>query len=112
MPLINAYLDGYLSPLVTVAREATAIADVAVYGTLPAAWVTRLVILRAYILTCLECQKAPDDTFTAKLAAYRKEFDAMLGLARQAQAAVDAAAASGAPQGASGGYASIEIQRA
>ena len=36
----------------------------------------------------------------------------MLGLARQAQAAVDAAAASGAPQGASGGYASISVERA
>lgn len=112
MALVNAYLDGYLAALVTEAREAQAIADVTVYGTLPTAWVTRLVILRAYIVTCLECQKAPDDTFGAKLAAYRKEFDGTLGLARQAQAAVDAASTTNAPQGASGAYFSVELHRA
>jgi hypothetical protein len=112
MALLHAYLDGYLSTLVTEARETQAIADVEVYGTLPAAWVTRLVILRAYVITCLECQKAPDDTFAAKLSAYRKEFDTVLVMARQAQTAIDAANTANAPQGASGGYFTMEIHRA
>ncbi|HOU64454.1 MAG TPA: hypothetical protein PK861_00280 [Thermomonas sp.] len=112
MALQHAYLDGYLSTLVNEAREAQAISDVDVFGTLPAAWVTRLVILRAYVITCLECQKAPDDTFAAKLSAYRKEFEQVLVLARQAQTAVDAANTASAPQGASGGYFTVEIHRA
>ena len=90
MPLTNTYFDGYLAPLVTVDRETRAAADVAAYGTLPAAWVTRLVVLRAYMLTCLESQKAPDDLFAAKLSAYRKEYDSSVIQAIQAQAAADA----------------------
>jgi hypothetical protein len=43
------------------------------------------------MVTCLECMKEPNDTFAAKLAAYRKEFDLVLGQARAAQALVDAA---------------------
>lgn len=112
MALQHAYLDGYLAPLVTEARETQAASDVVVYGTLPAGWIVRLVIVRTYIITCIECQKAPDDTFSAKLSSYRKEFDQVLQLARQAQAAVDAANTASAPQGASGGYFSLEIHRA
>jgi hypothetical protein len=90
MPLINTYADAYLAPLVTVDRETRAAADVADLGTLPLAWVTRLVVLRAYVLTCIESQRAPDDVFTDKLSAYRKEWDATVSLARSAQAAIDA----------------------
>ena len=95
MPLANTYPDAYLVNLVTQARETKAIADVAALGTLPAAWATRLVILRAYIITCLESSRAPDDMFTVKLAAYRKEWPDSLAQARQAQAAVDAATGAG-----------------
>jgi hypothetical protein len=92
MPLSQTYADAYLAPLVTVEREARAAADVADLGTLPAAWVNRLTVLRAYVLTCLESQRTPDDVFAAKLGAYRKEFDAALTQGRQAQAALDATA--------------------
>ena len=97
MPLANTYPDAYLAALVTQARETQAIADVAALGTLPAAWVTRLVILRAYIITCLESGRAPDDTFATKLAAYRKEWPDTLTRARSAQAAVDASSGAGKP---------------
>lgn len=93
------YADGYIAAQVTDDREARAIADVAQLGTLPAAWVARLGILRAYVITCLECAKSPDDMWSTKLSAYRKEFDAALPQARAAQAAAVAAespAASGA----------------
>lgn len=110
MPLINTYADGYLAPLVTEARETQAAADVAQLGTFPAAWVTRLTILRAYIITCLEGMKAPDDVFASKLAAYRKEFDSALPQARAAQQAAEAAAGT-APTG-GGGVFVIDLQRA
>ena len=42
----------------------------------------RLVILRAYILVCLEHQANPDDLYAAKLKNYRAEFDAALARAR------------------------------
>jgi hypothetical protein len=95
MPLAYSYPDAYLQPLVTQAREDAAAADVAQLGTLPTHWVARLVVLRAYVITCLESQKAPDDLFSAKLAAYRKEYDAALAQGRAAQMAVNAAAAPG-----------------
>lgn len=95
MPLTNAYDDEYLRPLVTEARETRATADVASLGTLPAAWSTRLVILRAYIITCIDCMRADGDTFHAKLRAYRTEYDQTLQLARAAQATIDAGTGSG-----------------
>ncbi len=85
--LTYTYADEYLSQLITDDREARATADVALLGTFPAAWLERLVRLRAYILTCQESQAAPDDLFSAKLKHYQKEFDAILPAA---QAAADA----------------------
>lgn len=99
MPTAYPYADGYLSPLMTVEREAQAITDVADLGTLPASWVQRLVIIRTYVIACLECSKAPDDTFAAKLSAYRKEYADQLIRARAAQQAIDKAAGTGAPSG-------------
>ena len=52
----------------------------------------RLVILRAYILVCLEHQANPDDLYSAKLKNYRSEFDAALARARAS--APDAAGSS------------------
>lgn len=92
MALTYAYTDAYLAPLVTEDREARAVADVAAIGTFPTDWTERLVRLRAYVLVCLESAKSPDDLFTAKLAAYRKEWDQALPLARAAQDAATAAA--------------------
>jgi hypothetical protein len=107
MPLINTYADAYLAPLVTVEREARAIADVADLGTLPAIWVQRLVILRAYVITCLESQKSPDDLFAAKLAAYRREFEDALKQARIAQSA-----AAGGTSSSGGSFFTVDLERA
>lgn len=91
MPLINTYTDGYIATQITPEREARAMADVADLGTLPAAWVARLTVLRAYVITCLECAKSPDDMWTTKLSAYRKEYDSTLQHGRAAQSLIDAA---------------------
>ena len=90
------YEDGYAAAQVTERREARAMADVLQLGTFPAAWYERLVILRAYIIACLECAKSPDDMWSTKLSAYRKEFDTALTQARAAQAALVAASTPGA----------------
>lgn len=108
MPLQHTYADAYLASRVTQAREDQAISDVADLGTLPAAWVSRLTILRVYIITCLEMMAGPEDTFSAKLSAYRKDYDAALLQARAAQAQVDAAA--GTPRGGASFF-SVDLQR-
>jgi len=92
MPLTYAYADAYLASRVTEARENAAVAYVSDLGTFPVDWTERLVILRAYIVTCMESMQAPDDLFAAKLAAYRKEYADTLTSARAAQSALDQAA--------------------
>lgn len=79
------YADGYLGPLVSNEREERALAEVeAIRDDFPTDWLERLTVLRAYILTCLDSMRSPDDLFSAKLTAYRKEWDAALAQARQA----------------------------
>lgn len=99
------YADPYLTALVTPEREARAVADVAAYGSFPAAYTERLVRLRAYVLTCQESQRSTDDLFSAKAATYGKEFRELLPLARAAQDATTS------PSGA-GLIASIPLERA
>ena len=84
MPIAHTYFDAYLKNHVTEERETRAAAEVAELGTFAAEWVARLVILRAYIITCLECQAQPDDLFAQKLKHYRGEFDSVLSQARTA----------------------------
>lgn len=84
MPTIYTYPDAYLSKFCTVAREALAIADVQALGTFSAYWEEKLVIVRTYILACLEHQADPEDLFSAKLKNYRTEFDHLLAQARAA----------------------------
>lgn len=110
MPLAYTYADKYLASLVTTDIETRAIDDVEALGTFPAAWVERLTILRSYLLVCMESQKAPDDLFTAKLATYRREFDAALPLARQAQIAARAEAEGIAPSG-GGSWFTVDLDR-
>lgn len=106
MPLVQTYADKYLAPLVTVDIETRATEDVADLGTLPAGWVAKLVVLRAYLITCVESQRTPGDTFEAKLAAYRTEWRDTLAGARKAQAAIDQAAGTS-----SGSAFSVELFR-
>lgn len=108
MPLANTYADGYLAAIVTTERETRAATEVGQLGTFPPAWVARLTVLRAYVITCTESMKSPDDMFVAKLAAYRKEFDAALLQARAAQQAIDALSST---RGSGGGFFTIGIER-
>ena len=66
------YFDPYLLPLVTAEREERATADVtAQRADFPAAWVERLVRLRAYVIASQESQKSADDLFSVKIAQYQ-----------------------------------------
>lgn len=86
MPTTYTYTDQVLSPLVTDAIEATAIAEVAALGTLPDPWPERLTVLRVYVLVCLEYSSTSDDPFSVKLPYYKAEFDAAVTDAKAAQA--------------------------
>jgi hypothetical protein len=83
------YADAYLKSQVTDDRETRAIADVAAIATFSADWAQKLAILRAYILTCLECQAQPDDLFAQKLKHYRAEWDSVLTQAKAATTDTD-----------------------
>lgn len=102
------YPDAYLQRFCTAEREDRAKLDVAVMGTFSAAWTERLVILRVYILACLENQAEAEDLFGVKLKHYRAEFDAALPQAR-AQAALDASLTAGTLN--SFGIMSIPLER-
>jgi len=101
MPTTYTYHDAYLAALVTEDREDRATAEVASFGTFDEPWLGRLIVLRAYIITCIESQKSAEDVFAAKLAAYRKEWTEQLPLARAAAAAAAEAAGGSIVSGAS-----------
>lgn len=100
-----AYPDAYLSRFCTDNVETRALANVALFGTFPAAWTERLTIVQAYIIACLENQADAEDLFTAKLKSYRSQFDVLLP-----QALAAAAAAAGSTTGL--GIYSIPLERA
>lgn len=113
MALTYTYPDAYLQPLVTEAREARAIADVAgqfeTTTALPAFWKQRMVILRAYVITCQESQRAPDDLFTAKLKTYSAEWDKAVPAAIVARDAAAAGSGGSAVGGAS--FVTVSLER-
>lgn len=109
MALRYPYTDAFLAPRVTQAREDQAFDEVAQLGTLPAAWVTRLTVLRCYMITCIESMQSNDDTFSAKLAGYRKDYDTALPQARAAQAQADAAA--GLPATGGSSFFTVDLSR-
>jgi hypothetical protein len=103
------YADEYLKNHVTDARELRATIEVQQHGVSIVEWVTRLVILRAYIITCMECMKSDSDTFAAKLTAYRNDYKDALSQARAAQNLLDAAAGK---QTGGGSMFTVPIERA
>lgn len=84
MALTYAYQDAYLKGVITEERELRAAADVADLATFAESWRARLVVLRAYIIACLECQAEADDLFAQKLKHYQGEFDRVLSQAKAA----------------------------
>lgn len=109
MPTRYEYTDAFLALRITQAREDQAVSDINDLGTLPKAWVARLVVLQSYIIVCLESMSSAEDTFSAKLAAYRKQYDAALVQARAAQQKVESAA--GTPQLGGGSFFTAELNR-
>jgi hypothetical protein len=102
------YTDAYLKSRVTQDIETRATAEIdafRAFPTSPVNWRERLIVLRAYVLTCLEMSASPDDVFASKLTAYRKEYDNTLSSANAAANAANPAS----PQ--SGLY-SINLERA
>jgi hypothetical protein len=84
MALTLTYHDAYLAPLIAgqEAWETRAIADVAALGTFPDPWPDHLVVLRAYLLCCIESLADETDVFSAKLKQYQTEYKAALNAAR------------------------------
>lgn len=109
MSLVNNYTDAFIASRVTQVREDQAIADVAELGTLPATWVSRLQVLRCYIITCQECMQDESDTFAAKLKAYREDYKTTVQQARAAQAILDAN--SGSPVLGGGSLFTVNLER-
>lgn len=92
MPVTLTYTDAYLKNRVTVDVESRAIGEIDAIRTFPSTpinWREKLIVLRAYIITCLEQGSSSDDVFSSKLSAYRKEYDSTLA---SAHAAANAAA--------------------
>lgn len=90
MALVYTYPDAYLSRFCTEAVETRAISDVALLGDFPAAWKSRLAIVQAYIIVCLENQADMEDLFSAKLKNYRQQLQILLPQAQAAEAAANA----------------------
>lgn len=112
--MILTYTDAYLVKNVTQAREDRALLEVDAIGTFPAdanQWRERLGVIRAYIITCLDCQSTPEDLFGTKLGHYRKEFTSLLEQAQAAQIAAQSAQNSAAGLPGVGLY-SVALERA
>ncbi len=105
MALSLQYFDAYLAPLVTDEREARALADVDAIGEFPGEWRDRLAVARAYIVTAIESQRAPDDLFATKAKRYSEDFDRLLPLARAAATAATESVGAGS-------FLSIPLERA
>lgn len=86
------YLDQVLSTLITPDREERAMADVDAIATFAEVWRAQLILLRVYILVCLDYASAADDPFTLKLGQYQAQYDTALAGARAALTAANAAA--------------------
>lgn len=78
------YYDAFLKLHITDDRETRAAADVATHGDFAPEWIAKLVVIRAYIITCMECHAQADDLFAQKLKVYRNEWDTVLSQARSA----------------------------
>ena len=87
------YTDSYLKNRVTEDIEATAMEEIDAIREFPddpIDWREKLVVLRTYILSCLEQTSASDDVFAVKLTHYRKEYDSTLSRAHAAANALEA----------------------
>ena len=85
MGLSNTYNDKFLSPLISEDIEGRAEEDVmAINDGYTDPWKTKLIVCRAYIITCMENCKSADDIFHVKQKAYESEWKNQLGNANDA----------------------------
>jgi hypothetical protein len=88
---LYTYTDAYLKGRITEDIESRAIEEVdaiRLFPETPVDWRGKLIVLRAYILACLEQSAAADDVFAAKLKAYKLEWESTLAQATTAANAV------------------------
>lgn len=81
------YSDKFLVGLITEEIELRASEDVASFGAFDADWNERMVVVRAYLIACMENVKAQDDIFNTKFKLYQKEFDMLMQKARTTNSA-------------------------
>lgn len=87
--MIYSYNDAYLAKRMTIEREQQAIDDIERHGITDVYWLEQLTVYRAYVIACIEDMSSPDDTYSAKLKHYQKEFDKTLGEAKASKATTD-----------------------
>ena len=74
MALLYSYPDEYLAQRVTEDREQRAVKEIEkLYLTIQQNK-DSLIVLKAYIITALECSASDDDTFASKYKIYSKEY--------------------------------------
>lgn len=68
------YHDDLLKTRVTPEIESRAVADVGLDGNFPDEWLVKLVVLRVYLIICMDKSTNPDDAFAMKMKYYKDEY--------------------------------------
>ena len=80
------YYDEYLKQNISPHTELRAKSEINYLKLKNELFISKLVVLKAYIICCLENGTSADDLFAVKLKQYKAEFEAVLALALQDKA--------------------------
>ena len=80
------YYDEYLKQNISPHTELRAKSEINYLKLKNELFISKLVVLKAYIICCLENQTSADDLFAVKLKQYKTEFESMQALALQDKA--------------------------
>ena len=80
------YYDEYLKPNISPHTELRAKSEINYLKLKNELFISKLVVLKAYIICCLENGTSADDLFAVKLKQYKAEFEAVQALALQDKA--------------------------
>ena len=80
------YYDEYLKQNISPNTELRAKTEINYLKLKNEFFISKLVVLKTYIICCLENQTSADDLFAVKLKQYKAEFEAVLALALQDKA--------------------------
>ena len=78
-----SYYDEYLRPNILPHTELRAKLEINYLGLKNEFFKNKLVVLKTYIICCLENQTTADDLFATKLKQYKTEFESIYNLALQ-----------------------------